>query len=223
MQPRRTTISFLDYTIDPAADFNAILISDLHLSKFSELKDAISQLIPKLKQVIELQRPTDIFMLGDIIHHKRPKPDYFYFFKKLELLKIPIHIIPGNHDRRVRDKLEAYKGFYVSYNNCDVLRLLYPDVSNMVCLGHDLFNDKKVHQQHLARQWFKMLRNTFKSILTKNSLLILGHIHQDFHSKDDKTFSIRPFSIDLKEYNYCRLFLDSNREFQHIILSYLSS
>ena len=60
--------------------------------------------------------------------------------------------------------------------------------------------------------WFRSLRNQFNDIIGADSLLILGHLHEDEISEDGLTKSLMPYSYDLHVFFYGFLSLNSNQE-----------
>lgn len=57
------------------------------------------------------EKVEQVFLLGDLVDRRkylnqRTLAEVHYFFRQLTKLKVPVHIIPGNHDSYLRDSLE---------------------------------------------------------------------------------------------------------------------
>ena len=166
----------------------------------------MDQVVAHLAHVVEVERPTVIFILGDIIHVNLGNrvSHWTTFYGKLESLNIETHIIPGNHDRWKHSGVcKSYHGTNVHAHNNDVIVVnIEGDRVSRAVLGHDLRNDRRVHSTVGIRKWYNDLRNKFRSEIPDDALLIVGHLHQILDSVDGRSMSMLPFSYDLRIWAY---------------------
>ena len=206
--------SVFTYEIAEGQDFRAILISDLHIARFCQNSESISQICDHLREIINEKNANIIFICGDIIHFKL-SVRYFHWleaYSKFDELGVEIHVIPGNHDRFKHKKVSEYfHGANVHLHSEELIKIVPPN-GRAVVLGHDVHNDRRVHGTKKIRMWFRSLRNQFNDIIGADSLLILGHLHEDEISEDGLTKSLMPYSYDLHVFFYGFLSLNSNQE-----------
>lgn len=203
-QVKRKNLSCFNFTPEDPEEFKALIISDLHIGQFHSRDIAMQEIVRKLREICEMQRPSVIFILGDIIHINVFNFSSYWtrFYSELEQIGVEIHIIPGNHDRWKHWAI-SYRGSHVTSHNNDLIVVTHGNLKAV--LGHDLRNDRKVHSTELVRQWYQSLRDVFSDIIDPDALMILGHLHQITDSKDHKTRSILPFSYDLRSWSYATL------------------
>ena len=199
-------VSRFDYVIPCDATFKALVISDIHIGQYHDKEFSMDQVVDRLRRVVDLEHPTVIFILGDIIHVNllNRTRHWVRFYEKLETLNVETHIIPGNHDRWKHSGVcSSFHGTNVHAHNDDVIVVTRDgDSGSLAVLGHDLKYDKRVHSESGVRKWYTQLRTRCAHHIPPDSLLILGHLHQLTDSVDGKTMSILPFSYDLRIWGY---------------------
>ena len=117
--------------------------------------------------------------------------------------QVEIHAIPGN-DERTNPNYQnyTYSGHYVHVHNNDLIRIFFDWINQVACLGHDLQNDKGVHENVEVQKWVESIRHYFYKFIPDNAFLILGHTHEYCISEDNLSICIRPFSADLNQYYF---------------------
>ena len=198
-------ITNFDLHISENQPFKAILISDLHIGQYQRKHASLLKLMENLRLLIEQHHPTHIFILGDIVSFKIYNifSDWLKVYNTLEELNIEIHVIPGNHDRyQHKLVMVSFNGHFVHLHPDELIRIIPEWEEKIVCLGHDLHNDSKVHERNLVREWISLLRTTFSNLIPSNALLILGHLHDPYKFDDLLCQTILPFSDDLHSYQY---------------------
>jgi hypothetical protein len=207
------SIRSFEYVIQCDHPFKALLITDLHIGRHITHRESIHALIGSLRSVIELESPTVIFILGDIIHFRwlNVWSCLFDFYSAIESLGVPIHSIPGNHDRYLHARVAAkYNGDFVHPHQSEAIIISPPNGGRKVVLGHDLCNDKRVHGFGPVREWFAALRSTFADVIPEDALLIVGHVHEHLWSADGLSQSLPPFSADIGIFAYGILEFDDH-------------
>lgn len=192
-------------TVKNINDIRALIIGDFHLGKYHNIMEDIDTEFKKLYNLIYKERPNIIFILGDLIHAK-PQHDNMRIwnevYNRLESFKIETHIIPGNHERHMKT-FNNFKrsGPNVFLHNTDVLQL-YAGDQIFVLFGHDLQNDWKVHGAEKIEFWIKTLKQSYKSVLPEDQLLILGHVHQHVNVDNGLVQTLHVFSASQNTYFY---------------------
>lgn len=192
------------------------VISDLHVGQFEKASRSGEKTYNKIKELVEKEHPTALFMLGDIISFKvyHALSAWTKFYKLLEALNIPIYVIPGNHDRYMH---RAVKSFYDEKNvhlyNVELLRVFVPGYQTPLIFGHDLKNDKRIHGVEITRKWIHALRTTFHDQIPDESLMFLGHLHDFVRSTDKLTTTVMPFSNSLENYMYTTITPEKDSKF----------
>lgn len=205
LELKSKSINALDIPID-VNGFKGLVISDLHIGYVHNKIDSMNYLMKRLHKLVKAVKPTHLFILGDIIHiglFNLPS-QFNAFFRRLEQLKIPVHIIPGNHERYVKSFVDFFsiKSEMVFFHNYELMRIIPSNNTRMVVMGHDVKNDLKVHGKRLVREWYNLLRTEFSELIPENALMILGHLHERVISQDKLTISIFPYSVDYESFQY---------------------
>lgn len=216
---KNTSISSFDIFIEREIPMHAVIITDIHIGQYYKKSESREHFIRNLRSIVETHNATHVFILGDIIHKKfyNVITDWTFVYSALETLGVEIHIIPGNHDRYMNGAVMAFfRGNNVHLHGTELMRIIPAwDEKLMVCMGHDLKNDKKVHAKNETRIWYSTLRSTFHLFIPDYALLLMGHLHDQTDSKDKLTQSILPFSYDLNSYAYMTLdFENGERTFK---------
>lgn len=210
------SIRIFDIGIDPSPSFKAILVSDLHIGFRSKKSQNRRAIVEKLRALVQLEHATVVFILGDIVSYKVwniPK-DWTKTFRAFESIGVPVHILPGNHDRYEEWMFGDYRGTNVHYYKTELIRLIPSNSTRMVCLGHDFKNDKKIHDVNGVRSWFNTIREVFHEHISDDSLLVTGHVHEHIHSLDNLSHCILPYSIDHSCFQYGILTFNQDNIFE---------
>ncbi|KAK8885472.1 hypothetical protein M9Y10_040921 [Tritrichomonas musculus] len=214
---------FYRVEIDDFNIFKGLIIADFHIGQFLSIEKEKVALINCLKSLIDHEKPTHVFILGDIIHFSSERTDewYFDFFQLLEdNFSLPICIIPGNHDY----DLSPYRNCFNLYKNeknvkcydVEFLEIKYSDNFSLF-LGHDASYNMFVHFKSPIVQWMNEIRNSkyCKSIIKKNDVVIFGHTHEDIDDDETRNYTIAPFSISLEESSYGLISFNNGFKFDH--------
>jgi 3',5'-cyclic-AMP phosphodiesterase len=109
-------------------------ISDLHIQVGAGDRTPMARAVAVVAAVAALDpAPDAVVVTGDLVHHGTP-PEYERVRQVLAPLRMPVHVLPGNHDDRdaLRAVLAAYAGgghgSFVQYTTrCGPLRLVVCD------------------------------------------------------------------------------------------------
>ena len=197
---------FKKIDIDDIIDFKGLIIADFHLYESETSFEEDDLLIKNLKLLVAKVNPTHVFVLGDIIHFLYYRSDkwYYNFFNKLESnFKIPIYIIPGNHDYSENPPFKNCFDLYGCKKNVkcfevEILEIQYSDEFS-VFLGHDVGFNCSVHGKKNVIKWMNIIRNHkyCSKIIKNNDVFIVGHTHENIDDDKTKNYSIAPFSVSL--------------------------
>lgn len=205
LRPKTTRISHFDIHLENTGNLKLLVFSDTHIGQFDSTSAETPPTFAKIQELVNLTKPTHIFILGDIIHVNpfHMPSSWTDFYKMLETLNIPVHVIPGNHDRYIHSIVKAlYHEQNVQLHNDELMRVFVDGYTNPIIFGHDVKNDMKIHGIDITRQWIKMLRTTFHDLIPDESLFVLGHFHDYVNSEDNLSYTIMPFSYSLNFYQY---------------------
>lgn len=165
--------------------FPSIVITDLHLARFSEdYSKALADLLYYLKKVIAMEKAESVFILGDLFQSRRGRKitDYIALLKALEDLGVEMHVIPGNHDRwAVRHHPEMWTGKNVHFH--------------VVCMMHfgKFYLSHDLHQASLSN-FVLTVRSKAPIPLPADAMLLLGHMHCQRTANNGLTQIIPPFT-----------------------------
>jgi exonuclease SbcD len=172
-----------------------LIIPDLHLganlsvgktAKVGELNSRTQDKIKLLLWIVDmvvLHKVDRVVFTGDIFED--PKPDYIFFeilldfFSHLEELKIPYHIIWGNHDfTRRGDKYFSVLDL-IKYFNHNNLAHLHPEFDHLIIDGWNLvfapFRDRRSFNVDSNQSALELLRAKFNKHLQDKQNILIGH------------------------------------------------
>lgn len=206
-EPDTTEIETYDLHIENTGNLRFLVFTDLHIGQTNSTSEETPKIFEKIVEAVRIAAPTHIFILGDIVHLKlyHIPTSWTDFYKMLETLNIPIHLIPGNHDRKVfmhSFVKMIYTENNVHLHNVELLRVFVSGYKYPIVFGHDVKNDKKAHGNKAVRAWIDMLRRTFHEYIPDESLLVLGHVHSYIKTVDKLSYTLKPFSLSLNSFQY---------------------
>jgi len=99
-----------EYEISASFNYDAILISDLHLGKWKN-EDFLEKVVKQINIQIDKNAIKSVFIAGDFTYHLQNIDDLDTLFKPLSLIKVPVYAVLGNHDEerpgpKLADKLK---------------------------------------------------------------------------------------------------------------------
>ncbi len=99
-----------EYEISASFNYDAILISDLHLGKWKN-EDFLEKVVKQINIQIDKNAIKSVFIAGDFTYHPQNIDDLDTLFKPLSLIKVPVYAVLGNHDEerpgpKLADKLK---------------------------------------------------------------------------------------------------------------------
>ena len=192
-----------------AGDPQIGMAARLGLGSIEEDKDRFIQLA---KRVNELDCPF-ILVAGDLVQFfYGARPDKKYgtvseniaaFDQALQQFKVPVKLVPGNHEIHDLYQLKKYrenygKDYYVfTYNNCDFICLNSVNLETGSRHVDEQVQQTDQYKRELESQW-QWLENTLKKsrVQSRNHIFILKHIPPFTQTEDeDQTYhSMHPQS-----------------------------
>ena len=193
-------VTFEEINIDINKPFKAILLSDCHLGCINPT------LSPKLfneslNKLIEQEKPTKIFILGDLVDGTQSSEFYQNILNLLKNFDINFYIIGGNHDRDfINNSLIIPSNVFI--NNFNSFKLIYNKIN--IFLTHDLLNNYRV-RDHYAFFFVLWLKNGCSNFISLDDWLITAHTHTGFLNNNYRIGSIGQFSPEIKVFSYSTL------------------
>lgn len=141
----------------------------------------------ELARKVNVMRPAFVFLAGDLVHLDVPEA-HAALDEVLRSFEVPVKIVPGNHDRPLRDWAKRKKygdGAYnlVVYNNCAFVSL------NSMALAAPMADESTPARERERReaQWV-WLERTLKGVRARGCrhIFILKHFPPFVEKEDEK-------------------------------------
>jgi DNA repair exonuclease SbcCD nuclease subunit len=205
---RLLTVLLLFFGFNPNLHAAKIVqITDLHISHHLDDKN-VKRLDLCLNYIVQKVKPDVVLVTGDLVYN--PLHDhqnfkllaYYSLKKKLDALKIPYFVIPGNHD----DSFVVARVFGKS-DCCRHLPFMghLIDLQGLILIGVDSFNPKTTQGKGIIAdkelEWLKAVFHKYKN----HDKIIF--VHQPLITKDifplQKLDNVLLRTFIEKIYNYC--------------------
>lgn len=185
-------------------DVKVLIVSDTHFGCRGPIKNEIEKFVCRLQFIQDEHHPTMIFILGDTFHYSYSSATTYWsrLLNCLEKVKIDVHIIPGNHERKHFEYVKAIQTPpNVHIHDVEIIRLVR-NQNVLLVGGHDLRNDNKAHGSKRITEWVNALRREFANKIPPNAFVVLGHTHENFMLTNCNASTIGQFSPAVKKYNF---------------------
>ncbi|KAH0789871.1 Ser/Thr protein phosphatase [Histomonas meleagridis] len=185
-----------------------LILSDTHIGAYIAPEKSIPLFLRELQNVINIEQPTIICHLGDIVNGSFPNGATILqdVLTKMNDFKIPIYAIGGNHDR------DYFASLIPRWKNPQFIHPLkenaillttpagptHPNPTNMY-LAHDLLNNYRVRDQ-FALSFLTWIKNGCK--INSADWLITGHTHTSLLSFATRTACVGQFSPEINVFGY---------------------
>lgn len=182
-------------------DFRFAVVSDIHLNT---LNTSIFGCPPNLEvckncfEEIKKLNPEFILITGDIVNGKNYEVEYPAFFEFLKELKLPVFLIPGNHDLAriiVKEKKELKeqdgKTYWNKYFGKDYFTFEYGDFYFIFLNSYDWEDEKRVifeSRGAIRETQLKFLKDKLEEAKRKKKrVIVAAHhpVHTDNKAEND--------------------------------------
>lgn len=202
-------VTYYELRLDFREMHRFLLISDCHIHS------DIETWFLELKKVLEKEKATRLFILGDLIDGSLPNGDFLLktAIKELETLPINVYLIGGNHDRGWVNASQWTQGSNVTIVKDWSILIQIPqkEVNHplKIYLAHELGNNIRVRDK-LAVHYFEWVKNGCRAI-KPSDWLICGHAHTSIISRRSKLACIGQFSPEINNWAYSILTIEDSK------------
>jgi hypothetical protein len=133
-------------------NIRGLVVSDMHFTQRLKIAESLPPMLKTLTQIICDKRVNILFVLGDIIeqlHQDAAIADLQIVLQGLDILSVPVYLLPGEHDRALHLRLKGqytWTNIKVIYESFVCLKNPHPRRGTYPCIfiTHSAGNDARM-------------------------------------------------------------------------------